>query len=126
MNKVFLIGRVANDIDVRYTPTQVASLNLSIAIDRGKDKDGKDKGTDFPRVTVFGKQAENCERFLAKGKKIAVEAHVQTGSYQKDGKTIYTTDLIADRIEYLTKAEKEPTPQTELTPPADLGADIPF
>ena len=120
MNKVFFIGRAATDIDVRYTPAQVASLNLTIAIDRGKDKDGNDKGTDFPRVTVFGRQAENCGRFLAKGKKVAVEAHVQTGSYQKDGKTFYTTDIIADRVEFLEWKEKEPNPPVELT------ADIPF
>ena len=44
MNKAFFIGRIANDIEVRYTPTQMASLNLRIAIDRGKDKDGKDRG----------------------------------------------------------------------------------
>ena len=116
MNKVFLIGRVANDIEVKYTPTQNAVLNLVIAIDRPT----QEKKTDFPRVTVYGKQAENCEKFTAKGKKIAVEAHVQTGSYQKDGKTIYTTDLIADRVEFIEFKDKEPTPSAELT------ADIPF
>lgn len=118
MNRVFLIGRVANDVDVRYTPAQVASLNLTIAIDRGKDKDGNDKGTDFPRATVFGRQAENCGRFLIKGKRVAVEAHLQTGSYQKDGKTFYTTDIIADRVEFIEF--KEPTP------PVELSSDIPF
>ena len=116
MNKVFLIGRVANDIEVKYTPTQNAVLNLVIAIDRPT----QEKKTDFPRVTVYGKQAENCERFLAKGKKVAVEAHVQTGSYQKDGKTVYTTDFIADRVEFIEFKEKEPAPPMELT------ADIPF
>lgn len=120
MNKAFFIGRIANDIEVRYTPTQMASLNLRIAIDRGKDKDGKDRGTDFPSVTVFGRQAENCEKFTAKGKRVAIEAHVQTGSYQKDGKTIYTTDFIADRVEFIEFKDKEPTPS------ADLTADIPF
>lgn len=116
MNKVILTGRIANDIEVKYTPTQTAALNLIVAVDRPT----ADKKTDFPRVTVFGKQAENCALFSAKGKKIGVEAHLQTGSYQKDGKTIYTTDIIADRIEFLEFKEKEPTP------PAELTADIPF
>lgn len=116
MNKAFFIGRIANDIEVKYTPTQTAALNLIVAVDRPT----ADKKTDFPRVTVFGKQAENCALFTAKGKKIAVEAHIQTGQYQKDGKTIYTTDLIADRVEFLEFKEKEPTP------PAELTADIPF
>ena len=101
MNTVILSGRVANDLEVKYTPTQTAALNLVIAIDRGKDKEGKDKGTDFPRVTVYGKQAENCALYSEKGKRIAVQGHIQTGSYQKDGKTIYTTDIIADRVEFL-------------------------
>ena len=71
-------------------------------------------------MTVFGKQAENCALFTAQGKRIGVEAHIQTGSYQKDGKTIYTTDIIADRVEFLEFKEKEPTP------PAELTSDIPF
>lgn len=109
MNSVILTGRIANDIDVKYTPTQSAALNLIIAVDR-PTKEGKK--TDFPRVTVFGKQAENCALFTAKGKRIGVEAHIQTGSYQKDGKNIYTTDIIADRVEFLEFKEKEPTPSS--------------
>lgn len=116
MNKTFLIGRIANDIEVKYTPTQNAVLNLVIAIDRPT----QEKKADFPRVTVYGKQAENCERFTEKGRKIAVEAHLQTGQYQKDGKTVYTTDIIADRVEFLEFKEKEPTP------PAELNSDILF
>ena len=111
MNKVFITGRIANDIDVKYTPTQTAALNLIVAVDR------PDKKTDFPRVTVFGKQAENCALLTEKGKRIGVEAHIQTGSYQKDGKTVYTTDIIADRIEFLEFKEK---------PSAELKIDIPF
>ena len=97
MNTVILSGRVANDLEVKYTPTQTAALNLVIAIDRPT----QDKKTDFPRVTVYGKQAENCALYSEKGKRIAVQGHIQTGSYQKDGKTIYTTDIIADRVEFL-------------------------
>ena len=53
-------------------------------------------------MTVFGKQAENCERFLAKGRLVGVQGRLQTGSYtNKDGATVYTTDVVADRVEFL-------------------------
>lgn len=120
MNNCTFTGRLTRDPELKYTAnSQMAVCEFNIAIGRGKDK-----GTDFPRFKAFGKEAENLEKFKKKGDLIGIEAHVRTGSYEKDGKTIYTMDLIADRIEYLTKAE--PTPPTELTPPADLGADIPF
>ena len=68
MNSVVLIGRLTRDPDVRYTAgTQMAVCTFTVAIDRPV-RAGGEKQTDFPRVTVFGKQAENCERFLAKGR----------------------------------------------------------
>ena len=128
MNKVFFIGRAATDIDVRYTPAQVASLNLTIAIDRGKDKDGNDKGTDFPRVTVFNKQAENCEKYLAKGRLVAIEGRLQTGSYQnKNGDTVYTTDVIANRVEFLGGGQNSQPGQTNTQEQFEaLDEDVPF
>lgn len=108
MNNVVLIGRLTKDPEVRYTAgTQMAVANMTLAIDRPVGKD-KEKQTDFPRVIVFGKQAENCERFLGKGRQIAVQGRIQTGSYQdKDGKTVYTTDVIADRVQFLDYGEKD-------------------
>ncbi|SFE65608.1 single-strand DNA-binding protein [Peptostreptococcaceae bacterium pGA-8] len=102
MNSVVLIGRLTRDPELRYTPsTQMAVATFSIAIDRPV-RAGGEKQTDFPRVTVFGKQAENCERFLAKGRLVGVQGRLQTGSYQnKNGDTVYTTDVVADRVEFL-------------------------
>ena len=78
----------------------MAVAKFSIAVDR-MVKQGEEKKADFPRITVFGKHAENCEKFLAKGR-------LQTGSYQdKDGKTVYTTDVIADRVEFLEWGDKK-------------------
>ena len=101
-NLVFLIGRLTKDPEVRYTSgTQMAVCTFTLAIDRPV-KAGAEKQTDFPRVTVFGKQAENCERFLAKGRLVGVQGRLQTGSYtNKDGATVYTTDVVADRVEFL-------------------------
>lgn len=108
MNSVALIGRLTRDPEVRYiSENQTAVATFSIAINRGKDKNGQDRGADFPRVTVFGRQAENCERYLSKGRLVGVQGHIQTGSYKdKDGKNVYTTDVIAERVEFLDFGDK--------------------
>lgn len=101
MNKVILIGRLVNDVDLKYTGGQMAVAKFTLAVDRMK----KDE-TDFIRVTVFGKQGENAEKYLSKGKKTAVEGRLQSGSYEKDGKKVYTMDVIADRVEFIEWGEK--------------------
>lgn len=107
MNSVILIGRLTRDPELRYTNgSQMAIAKFSIAIDR-PTRQGEEKKTDFPRITVFGKQAENCEKYLSKGRMVCVQGRLQTGSYQdKDGKTVYTTDVIADRVEFLEWGDK--------------------
>lgn len=115
MNNVTLIGRLTREPELRYTPQQLAVATFSLAIDCGRDNKGESKGTDFPRITVFGKQAENCEKFLAKGLLAAVQGRLQTGSYKnKNGDTVYTMDVIADRIEFLQwKSQKEAEPDNQ-------------
>ena len=110
MNLVLISGRLTKDPEVRYTTgTQMAVAVFTLAIDRGKDKNGEDMGADFPRVTVFGKQAENCERYLAKGCRVAVQGKIQTGSYEgKNGQKVFTTDVIAQRVEFIDFKEKNP------------------
>lgn len=110
MNCVVLIGRLTRDPELRHTAGQMAVCTFTLAIDQVK-KDGEKK-TNFPRITCFGKQAENCERFLKKGLLTGVQGSLTTGSYQdKNGNTVYTTDVIADRVEFLEKAE--PVPNAE-------------
>ena len=106
MNSVNLIGRLTRDPEVAYTAgSQMAVARFSLAIDRPV-KPGAEKQTDFPRIVVFGKQAENCERYLAKGRLVGIQGRIQTGSYKdKAGNTVYTTDVIADRVEFLDPKE---------------------
>ena len=129
MNIVALVGRLTKDPDVRYTAgTQMAVATFTLAIDRPVAKD-KEKQTDFPRIIVFGKQAENCERFLAKGRKVAIQGRIQTGSYQdKTGNTVYTTDVVADRVEFLEWSEKDGDSGKQAAPEgfSALDEDIPF
>lgn len=106
MNNVTLIGRLTRDPEVRYTNTQMAVCNFTIAVDRVPDKNGN-RQADFPRIVVFGKQAENLERYQKKGRLIAVEGRLQTSSYDKpDGTRVYTTEVVANRIEYLEWGDK--------------------
>ena len=129
MNSVVLIGRLTRDPEVRYTAgTQMAVCTFTVAIDRPM-KAGSEKQTDFPRVTCFGKQAENCERFLAKGRLVGVQGRIQTGSYtNKDGATVYTTDVVADRVEFLEWGEKTGTKASASVPEGfeELDEDVPF
>ena len=104
MNRFELIGaRLTKDPEIKYTPTQTAICNLIVTIDTGY---GEKKETDFPRVTVYGKTAESLATYSAKGLRVNVFGRIKTGSYVKDGKTVYTTDLIADRIEFVDFKEK--------------------
>lgn len=106
MNSVALIGNLTRDPEVRYTSGDMAIATFSIAINRPPKKDGSDGGADFPRITVFGKQAENVERFLKRGSKVGIVGRIQTGSYEKDGQRIYTTDIVADRVEFLGRPQE--------------------
>lgn len=102
MNNVTLIGRLTRDPEVRYTSgSQMAVARFSIAIDRPV-RNGGEKQTDFPNIVVFGKQAENCERFLGKGRLVGIQGRIQTGSYvNKNGDKVYTTDVVANNVEFL-------------------------
>ena len=126
MNLVVLVGRLTKDPEIRYTAgTQMAVANFTLAIDRPA---GKDKHTDFPRVTVFGKQAENCERFLKKGLRCGIQGSLQTGSYEKNGETRYTTDVIASRVEFLEWAGEKHAQGFDAAPEGFTAVydDIPF
>lgn len=107
MNNCVLIGRLTRDPDVRYTTNGMAVARFSVAINRPAKAD-RPKQTDFPNVVVFGKQAENCERFLNKGRLVGIQGRIQTGKYtNKDGAAVYTTDVVANNVEFLDWGESE-------------------
>lgn len=96
MNKVILLGRLARDPEVRYTKDNTAVARFTLAVDRMK----KDDPADFIGCVAFRKTAELMEKYCSKGTKIALEGRIQTGSYEKDGQKVYTTDVIVDRMEF--------------------------
>lgn len=103
VNKVILVGNLGADPELKYTPSNRALCNLRIATtDVFKDKGGqRQERTEWHRVTVWGEQAENCSKYLAKGRSVYVEGRLQTRSYDKDGQKHYATDVVADRVVFL-------------------------
>jgi single-strand DNA-binding protein len=103
VNKVILIGNLGADPELKYTPSSRALCNLRIATtDVFKDKSGqRQERTEWHRVTVWGDTAENCHKYLAKGRSVYVEGRLQTRSYDKDGQKHYATDVVADRVVFL-------------------------
>ena len=106
MNNWAGVGRLVADPEIRYAAeTQKAVGKFKIAIDDGY---GDKKTTDFIPVVCFGATAENVERFLSKGKLCAVSGKIKTGSYKnKEGTTVYTTEILADRVQFLESKNKE-------------------
>ena len=118
MNKVVLMGRLTRDPDVRYTQVDFSPCvaRYTLAVDRRT----KEKETDFISCVAFGKSGEFAEKYLHKGIKIAVEGRIQTGSYtNKDGKKIYTTDVVVESTEFAES--KNSAQQAPAEPTADMG-----
>ena len=140
MNKVFLVGRLARDPELRYTSSNLATMRCSIAVDRQFVREGEERGADFINIVAFGNRAETMSKYLTKGSQIAVDGRIQTGSYDgQDGKKVYTTDVVVENFQFLdSKGSRnmdgldEPTdnniPNEDTTdssdPFADFGAKI--
>ena len=104
LNKVMIIGNVGKDPDVTYTPSGMSVARFSVATkDYWSDKatGEKKEKTEWHRIVAFAKLGETCGRYLTKGKQVYVEGRLQTTSYEKDGITRYTTDIIANAIQFL-------------------------
>lgn len=101
MNKAMIIGNLTRDPELRKTASDIAVCSFTVAVQRTFSRE-KDEA-DFIPVVVWRGLAENCAKYLSKGKKVAVSGRIQTGSYEdKDGNRRYTTELIADDVEFLT------------------------
>ena len=127
MNRVFLIGRLCKEVDFKILATTNGDLPVSrytLAVDRK----GKKDDTDFISCVCFGKTAEFAHEHLYKGIKIAVEGRIQTGSYEKDGRKIYTTDVLIDNHEFCEKKEpkSEPAADDFMNVSDDIAEEMPF
>jgi single-strand DNA-binding protein len=108
VNKVILVGRLGTDPEIRYTQQGSAVANFNIATSEAwTDKSGeKQEKTEWHRIVVWGKTAELCSQYLAKGRQIFVEGRLQTRQWEdKDGGKRYTTEIVANTVQFLDRGQ---------------------
>jgi len=128
MNLAIISGRTTKDFETFTSKTGTTIAKTNIAVDSGF---GDNKRTDFIPITVFGKQADFCTQYVAKGDLVEIRGHIVTGSYQKnDGTTVHTTDVNVDDIKKLQGKKVEKTEEVQATMPevsfTEINEDIPF
>ena len=102
MNKVFLVGRLTRDFDLRYGANNTAVARTSIAVDRQFSNQNGEREADFINIVAFGNRAETMKKYLTKGSQIAISGRIQTGSYDaSDGRKVYTTDIVIEEFQFL-------------------------
>ncbi|MFJ7971301.1 single-stranded DNA-binding protein [Psychrobacillus sp. NPDC096389] len=120
INRVVLVGRLTKDPELRYTPSGVAMARFTLAVNRTFTNQQGEKEADFINCLVWRKQAENAANFLRKGSLAGIEGRIQTGSYEgQDGKRVYTTDVVADSVQFLDPKNTDRGPQSGSTGPND-------
>lgn len=114
MNNVILIGRLTRDPELRYTVSNVAVCNFSLAINRNYTNDEGNKETDYINVTVFKKQAENVKEYLEKGSQVAVKGEIRTDTYtDKDGNNKKSFYVLANAITFLDNKKKDKSEESK-------------
>lgn len=117
MNKVILIGRLTKDPVTSYTQDGKGVTRFTLAVDRRFKKEGG-QDADFINCVAFGKQSEFSDKYLKQGIKIAVTGRIQTGSYtNREGRKVYTTDVVAEELEFVESKKQEQTPSPQEQPP---------
>ncbi|EGQ2901601.1 TPA: single-stranded DNA-binding protein [Staphylococcus pseudintermedius] len=101
INNVTLVGRLTRDPNIRTTQSGVTVGQFSLAVDRHFTNQNGEKEADFPNVVVFRKQAELVGKYLSKGRLCGVVGRLQTRKYDKDGQTVFVTEVVADSVQFL-------------------------
>lgn len=117
MNKVVLIGYLTKKPELRYTQSGQAVTQFTLAVDKNLSREKRQEmeaqgrpTADFPRIVVWGKQAESLCQYLGKGSRCAIEGSIQTGSYQDNsGNHVFTTDIVAQHVEFLSGSSHNST-----------------
>ena len=123
MNKVILMGRLTRDPEIRYSQSEnsTAVARFTLAVDRRFKRDGaNEQSADFISCVTFGKSAEFAQKYLHKGMRIVIGGRISTSSYKdKDGKTIYTTDVIVEEHEFAQNKDSGAGADSSETPKTD-------
>lgn len=141
MNLVALYGRLTRDPELKYSQSGAASCFTSVAVNRPMSKEKRKEAeangqptADFIGIKAFGKTAEMLANYFSKGDRIAIEGRITTGSYDKNGQTIYTTDVIVNRVHFIESAKENGGGNNQGFAPQDNNAgyypidnsDVPF
>jgi single-strand DNA-binding protein len=136
VNKAILVGRLGKDPEIKYTPSGTAIANFTMATSENyKDKDGqKQERTEWHKIVAFGKLAEICGEYLAKGKQVYIEGRIQTRSWDdKDGNKKYMTEIVANTMQMLGKPDAAASPSqtaaaegSSAQEPSVVEEDVPF
>lgn len=135
MNKVVLVGRLTRDPEIRYANNEknTCTARFSLAINRKFKTNGQYEAY-FPNCVAMGKAAEFVEKYFHKGDMIALDGHIQTGSYtNKDGNKVYTTDVFAENVEFAqSKSDSgnsnnsKPSSDGFMNIPDGIESELPF
>lgn len=112
LNKAMVYGNLTRDPEMKALPSGMQVCSFSLATNRVyNDRDGKrQEAVDYHNIVVFGKQAENCAKYLFKGSSTYVEGRMQTRSWEKDGQKNYRTEVIAERVQFGPKGSGQGAP----------------
>lgn len=118
MNRTMIMGRITKDLELKYTSTEMAILKFTVAVNRMKKGE-----VDFISCVAFKDRAENIAKFFTKGRMIAIEGRMQTGSYDnKEGQKVYTTDIMVDSFHFTGEKREATTQESEFA----LVDELPF
>ena len=121
MNKAILVGRLTKDPELRTTPSGVSVCRFTVAVNRRFKNAEGNYDADFINCVAWRQQAEFLARFFAKGRMVGLVGSIQTGSYEKDGQRVFTTEVVADEISFVDSksdtAGTQPTGGTQTQPP---------
>ena len=125
MNKVILKGNITKDIELRHTQSGVAVATFTVATKRNYKNQKGEYESDFIRCVAYRETAEVIDKYFQKGSGIIIEGQIKTGSYENEGKKVFTTDVMVEHIDFVEKKEK-----VDSDPFKDMGtkveADLPF
>jgi single-strand DNA-binding protein len=134
INRVVLVGRMANDPELKYTPSGVAVANFRVAVDRNRPSQQGEREVDFIPVVAWRQNAEFAANYMNKGRVVAIEGRIQVRSWQtQDGQRRRTVEVLADRVQGIGRRESSgeapaPAEAPGQEEPEDLGPmpDDPF
>jgi len=124
MNKAELIGRFSRDPELRTTSNGVANVQFTLAVDREFKNQNGERDTDWITCEAWRQQAELISKYFHKGSRIGIVGSIRTGSYEKDGRKVYTTTVVVEKIDFIDSASSN-NKGSSSTQSAPKAADAP-